>query len=42
MAQNDIQISTTPRLSGTALVNQANDAFVALGTDFAGAVDPIT
>lgn len=40
MAQNDIQITTTPPLAGLTLVENINDAFQSLATDFAGAIDP--
>lgn len=40
MAQNDIQITTTPPLPGLTLVQGVNGALQSLATDFAGAVDP--
>lgn len=40
MAQNDIQITTTPPLPGLTLVQGINGALQSLATDFAGSVDP--
>jgi len=40
MTQTQIQVPTTPPLSGAALVSSVNDALMTLGTDFAGATDP--
>jgi hypothetical protein len=40
MAASEIAVSTTPPLPGTVLVQQINDAFQAVATQFSGAVDP--
>jgi hypothetical protein len=40
MAASEIAVSTTPPLPGTVLVQQINDAFEAVATQFSGAVDP--
>ena len=40
MASSEIAVSTTPPLPGTVLVQQINDAFQAVATQFSGAVDP--
>lgn len=40
MSQDKIQITNTPPLPGTQLVQELNDAFEALATDFSGSVDP--
>ena len=40
MASSEIAVSTTPPLPGTVLVQQINDAFEAVATQFSGAVDP--
>lgn len=40
MAQSEIAVSTTPPLPGTVLVEQINDAFQAVATQFSGSVDP--
>lgn len=40
MAQNDIEITTTPPLPGLTLVNNINSALQSVATDFSGAVDP--
>ena len=40
MAQSEIQVTTTPPLPGTQLVNEVNDALETIATDFSGATDP--
>ena len=40
MAQSDIQISTTPPLPGSKLVQETNSALETIATDFSGNVDP--
>jgi hypothetical protein len=40
MASSEIAVSTTPPLPGTVLVQQINDAFQAVATQFSGSVDP--
>lgn len=40
MAQSEIQVTTTPPLPGTQLVNEINDALETIATDFSGATDP--
>lgn len=40
MAQSEIQVTTTPPLPGTQLVQEINDALETIATDFSGAIDP--
>jgi hypothetical protein len=40
MAQSEIQVTTTPPLPGTQLVQEINDALETIATDFSGSDDP--